>query len=293
MGGATSSTSGSSAGGKSSSGGSGGGATAGTSAGDDCEARTKITLGVHTVVNITWPGTLATAEGSGQVHIWNLSNYAVDGSELSGETRACGSVLPPIQLSAIAGGGKTLIEIPDATWDLPSMPQFPASGSIEGWATGSKFTTSPSNALVGLTMDDPMGAWPDEGSMVTAVDHDNDTKPGILGVPKSDGGFTRPPTSLLSQGGPVADQVYLVTRTSIALDGAMTSCTELAGTVEVPFFDNHVVGCHVYEGDECDSGQAEFIDGNRTIYEVVDGSYTAKFMDEAATCAAVRAALPP
>jgi hypothetical protein len=173
------------------------------------------------------------------------------------------------------------------------MPKFPASGTIEGWATGSKFTTNASNALVGLMMDDPMSAWPDKGSAVTTVDHDNDTKPGILGVPKSDGGFTRPPTSLLGQAGAVADQVHLVTRTAIALDGAMTSCTEQAGTVDVAFFDNHVVGCHVYNGDECDATQADFIDTNRTIFEVVDASYTAKLMDDAATCADVRAALPP
>jgi hypothetical protein len=267
-------------------------ATAGTSGGDECEPRAKISLGFHVVVNVTWPDTLATTEGMGQVHIWNLSHYAVDGSELSGETSPCGSALPPLQLSAIAGGSKTLIEIPEATWDLPSMPNIPASGTIEGWAPGSKFSTKASTALVGLMLADPMSAWPGKGTMITAVDHDNDAKPGILGVPKSDGGFTRPPTSLLGQAGDVADQVYLVTRTAIALDGAMSSCTEQAGKVEVPFFDNHVVGCHVYNGDECSASQADFIDTNRTIFEVVDASYTAKFMDEAATCADVRAALP-
>ncbi|HYJ07913.1 MAG TPA: hypothetical protein VEX18_02865 [Polyangiaceae bacterium] len=291
--GATSSTSGSSAGGKSSSAGSGGGATAGTSGGDDCESRAKITLGVHIVMNVTWPDTLATTKGTGQVHIWNRSNYDVEGSALSGETSPCGSILPPLQLSAIAGGDKALIEIPDATWDLASMPKIPASASLEAWSSGSKFTSTSSSALVGLTMDDPTSAWPGKGSMVMTVDHDEDTKPGILGVPKSDGGFARPPTSLLGGAGAVADQVYLVTRTAMALDGAMTSCTEQAGTVDVAFFDNHVVGCHVYNGDECDATQADFIDTNRTIFEVVDASYTAKFMDDAATCADVRAALPP
>jgi hypothetical protein len=244
------------------------------------------------VLNISWPDTLATTKGTGQVHIWNLASYDVNGTEFSGESRACGSVLPPLTLSAIAGGGQALIEIPDATWDLPSMPTIAAGGTIAGWTIGSKFTTNPAAGLVGLTMDDATSAWPAKGSMVMAVDHDNDTKPGILGVPKADSGFVRPPTSLLGQAGAVADQVYLVTRTALAFDGALTSCTEHAGTADAPFFDNHVVGCHVYNGDECDQAQADFIDTNRTIYEVIDGSYTSKFMDETANCADVRAALP-
>lgn len=292
-GGVVSSTSGSSSGGKGAGSGTGGSGTAGTSGGDSCESRAKLTLGVHVVMNITWPDTLATTQGSGQVHIWNVSRYTVDGSDASGETGPCGSILPPLQLSAIAGGGKALIEIPDATWDLPSMPKVTAAGTVEGWTVGSKFVTTASTALVGLSMGDPAGAWPGKGSMITTVDHDNDTKPGILGIPKSDGGFTRPPTSLLGQAGPVADNVYLVTRTGLALDGSWTSCTEQAGTVNVPFFDNHVVGCHVYNGGECDATQADFIDTNRTIFEVVDASYTAKVLDETATCADVRAALPP
>jgi hypothetical protein len=260
--------------------------------GDECAPRDNFTLGVHIVINVTWPDTLATVMGTGQVHIWNRSTYAVDGSEFTGETSPCGSVLPPLELSVIAGGGKALIEIPDATWDLPSMPNVAGSGEIEGWTIGSKFTTTASTALVGLMMDDPTSAWPGKGTMITTVDHDDDTKPGIGGVPKSDGDFVRPPTSILGQAGAIADQVYLVTRTAVALDGAMTSCTEQAGTVEVPFFDNHVVGCHVYNGDECDATQADFIDTNRTIFEVVSATYTARFMDDTATCADVRAALP-
>jgi hypothetical protein len=217
----------------------------------------------------------------------------VNGTELSGETSPCGSILPPLQLTVIAGGGQALVEIPDATWDLASMPKIPSTATLEGWTTTSKFTTHPAAALVGLTMEDPMSAWPGKGSMVSAVDHDGDTKPGILGVPKSDGGFTRPPTSLLGQAGAVADQIHLVTRTAMAMDGAMTSCTDHAGTVDVSFFDNHVVGCHVFEGGDCDAAQAEFIDTNRTIFEVVDASYTSKIVDDSATCADIRAALPP
>jgi hypothetical protein len=243
-------------------------------------------------MNITWPDTLATKKGSGQVHVWNLDKYTANGTALSGETRPCGSVLPPLELSAIAGGGKTLIEIPNATWDLPSMPKVPANATLSGWSAGSKFVTQSAAGLVGLTMTDPKAAWPSKGSMIMTADHDSDKKAGITGIPKADGGFLRAPTSILGQAGAVADQVYLVTRTTMSLEGAMTSCNEHSGIAKVTFFDNHVVGCHVYNGAECDASQADFIDTNRTIYVVSDASYTAKFLSESATCADVRAALP-
>lgn len=299
-GGGAPSTSGSSQGGQSTSGSGSGGASAGKAgaqaaggeSGGDCMPRDKITMATHIVMNITWPDTLAAVKGTGQFHLWNRSQYTVTGTTFSGESQPCGSILPPLELSAIAGGGKTLIEIPEATWDLPSMPKVMGSGTIAGWTVGSKFTTAAASALVGLMMTDPESAWPGKGSMISGVDHDSDTKPGILGVPKADGGFLRPPTSILGQAGAIADQVYLVTRTAVGMDGALTSCTEQSGTVDVKFFDNHVIGCHIYNGGECDATQADFIDSNRTIYQVTNATYTSKFVDEATTCADVRAALP-
>jgi hypothetical protein len=172
------------------------------------------------------------------------------------------------------------------------MPKFPSNATLSGWGAGSKYAAEPTFALVGLTLADAKGAWPGKGSMIMPVDHDGDGKPGIKGVPKADGGFLRAPTSILGQAGAVADEVYLVTRTAVGLDGEMSSCTEQSGKAEVTFFDNHVVGCHVFNGGECNATQADFIDTNRTIYVVSDASYTAKFVSDSATCADVRAALP-
>jgi hypothetical protein len=247
---------------------------------------------MHIVMDITWPDTLATTKGSGQVHLWNLLSYHVDGTTLTGEARACGSVLPPLELSTIAGGGKALIEIPDSVWDEPTMPRFEATGTLSGWSPGAEFKGDQSIALVGLTLSDPMAAWPAKGVDVDTVDADGDMKPGIAGVPKSDEGFVRAPTSILGQLGAVTDFVYLVTRTAVGHSLKLTSCTEASGTSDVTFFDNHVVGCHVYEGDECDATQADFIDSNRTIYTVSAATATSEFVDASATCADVRAALP-
>jgi hypothetical protein len=172
------------------------------------------------------------------------------------------------------------------------MPRFEVTGTLSGWEPGSNFEGDPSIALVGLTLADPMATWPTKGVDVETVDADGDMKPGIVGVPKSDEGFVRAPTSILGQIGAVTDFVYLVTRTGLGHSLKLTSCTEASGTSEVIFFDNHVVGCHVYNGDECDATQADFIDSNRTIYAVSAATATSKFVDDSATCADVRAALP-
>jgi hypothetical protein len=282
--------------GKPSSGGStsGDGGTSSGSAGQsssECMPKSTLTVGMHIVMNISWPDTLATTKGTGQFHLWNLIKYDVDGTKLTGELKACGSVLPPIELSTIAGGGKALIEIPDI-WDEPSMPRFEATGTLSGWSPGAEFKGDPTPALVGLTLADAMATWPAKGIDIETVDADGDMKPGLTGTSKSDAGFVRAPTSILGQLGPVTDLVYLVTRTTAGHNATLSSCTEASGTSEVTYFDNHVVGCHVYNGDECDETQADFIDSNRTIYVVSSATSTAKFIDDSASCADVRAALP-
>jgi hypothetical protein len=271
-----------------------GGSMQGGSGGDGaCTSRTSATLGTHMLLNVTWPNTLATSAGSGVVHIWDMRRIDVDGTEFTGEVVACGNVLPPVSLSVLAGGGDFQIEIPDASWDLPAMPSFPDTGSIAGFTAGSAFATDAQTALIGLLLDPPTASWPSSADAVMDTDHDGDMKPGITSAPRTDMGYVRPPTSIAGQGGDVADEVYLVTRLTVALDGEFTSCTDLEGTAMVTQFDNHVVGCHVFEGEDCDDGQASFIDSNRTIFEVTGATFESKLLGESATCADVRTELPP
>ena len=301
-GGATSSggSSGSSSatGGSAASGGGAGGtaATGGTQGGaggsGPCESRTSVTLGTRMILNVTWRNTLATVGGDGVVHIWDMRRIAVGGTDYTGEVVACGIVLPPVSLSTLAGGGRFRIEIPDATWDLPSVPTFPLVGTVSGFTAGSAFAADPQTALVGLTLDPPTSPWPSSPSAISDADHDGDTKPGITSVPDMSMEFVLPPTSILGQDGDVADEVYLVTRVTAALAGEFTSCTDIEGTAMVDQFDNHVVGCHVFEGASCDDTQTNFVDANRTIYEVTSATFTSKVLDDSATCADVRAALP-
>ncbi|MEP6653360.1 MAG: hypothetical protein ABJA82_08385, partial [Myxococcales bacterium] len=146
------------------SGGNVGGGTGTGGASGDCGARTAFTLAVHITLDVTWPATSATGAGTGKVHIWNRSKFTANGTALTGETSSCGTVLPEFGLNfagqLVTGGSKVSVEVPYSVWDAPSIPKFPNSGTISGWSAGSTIKIVPTIALVGLTMPDPMAAWP-------------------------------------------------------------------------------------------------------------------------------------
>jgi hypothetical protein len=243
-------------------------------------------FGAHITVGVSWPGTLGTTSGDGEFNLWNLYRVTVDGDAVTTSISPCGSELPPLTFSALVGGGQSLIEIPTSIWDRPDFPRFPGAGSIAGFEPGSAFSTTPAFSLVGLTMADPAADWPASSTGIEPVDHDDDGNPGITAIPASGAGFTSPPVSII---GPTVDQVHIVSRTATQLDGAFTSCTDLAGEASLARFDNHVVGCRTVNGDTCNAAQTDFVDSNRTVYDVTVGSFTARILDDAATCSDVRA----
>ncbi len=270
-----------------------------------CSPLTNFTLAVHVVMDVTWAGSNTTTAGSGKVHIWNRTKLTANGSTISGDdTQACGSVLPEFgltQLAAIAAGGsKILIEIPNEIWDKPSMPKFHSQGTLSAWTIGGTADFMATYGLVGVNLNPPTAPWPDSYTTLLAakevVDADGDMKLGITAVPRSSGGYVQPPVGLT---GPKADKLYIVTRTAIALHGTLTACDALSGTAQIPFFDNHVVGCHTTSGADCDTtsqmpdnSQTGFVDKSRTIYKPGAATFTAKKVADNATCADVRAALP-
>jgi hypothetical protein len=263
-----------------------------------CPVRSSLTLAVHIIMDASWPGTTAASAGMDKIHLWNLTKLNVNGNEVSGnETRSCGTVLPPFSLNGagqlVTGGRQVHVEIPFAVWEAPSIPRLRSQGRLAGWNPGSAFNIEGTVALIGLDMADPMAAWPMSYTGIMAVDADGDGKPGFTAVPKAGNGFVQPPTGLgLFGSAPSADQVYIASRTVVSLEGMLTSCTEVAGTARVPFFDSHVVGCHVKGGAECTPNQIDFVDGSRTIYKIGSATFTAKQIPDNATCADVRAALP-
>lgn len=276
------------------SGGTGGAAGTGGSSGA-CAARTQFTEASHSVLDVTWQAGTATLSGSGQVHLWTRNVFTVSGNTLTGTAQACGSVLPPTGLTGLVGGGMILIEIPNSAWDAATMAKYTAGGMQTGWDVGSTVTYDYA-VLVGLdSTASSTAAWPMAYTGITgAVDADDDQIPGLTALPRNGGGYVLPPTSTLGAvlGGARADKVSIVTRNVAAPSLTRTSCDEAAGMANITHFDNHVIGCHIGGGGDCDTSQIKFIDDNRTVYVVGGGTIKTKVVADGATCADVRAALP-
>jgi len=274
--------------------GTGGGAgttgTGGTN-GAPCDPRTTYAEASHLIVNVTWSPGLAAMGGSGQVHVWGKVTYTATGNTLSGMLQPCGIVLPATTLSALAGGGMLQIEVPNAAWDAPSMARFQVDGTQSGWNVGSTLNFSYA-ALVGFTMANPTtAAWPDSYTAITMTnDADGDNHVGLTAVPRSGTGYTLPPTSIAQS--MRVDLVYIVVRQVTSAMLTRTACDQASGSATFAHFNNHVVGCHVMGGADCVASEINFVDTNRTIYQVASATAETKVIADTATCADVRAALP-
>jgi hypothetical protein len=227
-----------------------------------------------------------------------MSKLNVAGGVLSGnETRSCGTILPEFSLNGagqlVTGGSKVLVEIPHAVWEAPPIPRLESRGKLASWEPGSIFNIEGTVALMGLTMPDAAAVWPKSYTEIMAVDADGDGKPGFTAVPRAGSGYVQPPTGLgLFGSAPSADKLYLASRTVLSLDGKLTSCTDVSGTAKIAFFDSHVVGCHVRNGNDCTAGQIDFVDQSRTLYKITGATFVAKKIADNASCADARTALP-
>lgn len=255
-----------------------------------CPSKTNTTQAIHVTMAVTWPGSVGKNPGSGNVHVWTRSKLTFNGNKITTSNTPCGSVVPDVQTTPVAGGGKVQAEFPPVVWESASMVTFEGTGEQSSFDVNSKVVTSASTALVGLTMADPTAPWPESASGISGVDSDGDSKMGITAVPKKGSGYSLPPTSLLQ--GKRADKLYIASRTTTALTGVRDTCDSIKGTANVTAFDNHVIGCHIEGGAECNASEQDFIDQNRTIFKVTSATYEGKVIAENATCADVRAALP-
>jgi hypothetical protein len=259
-------------------------AAAGSGGADSCP--TSYTTATHIVINVTWSGSLALSAGSGKIHVWSKSETLENGSTGAVVGQSCGSVLPAVTTSAIAGNEKILPEMLDAIWDKPTMPRF--TGTLT--KSGNTVTVDPGVALLGLSMSNPLDSWP-AATSITGVDHDGDGFLGVTSIPKTSAGFSAPPTDLGKSHR--ADKLYLAIRNIMTLSSTFEGCPETTtGTATIKNFENHVIGCHVQNGGACNSDQISFVDSNRTVFKLGGATFTSQRVDADATCADVRAALP-
>ncbi|MEY4580879.1 MAG: hypothetical protein RL701_5582 [Pseudomonadota bacterium] len=254
------------------------------SAGGPCP--TSYSVATHIIVNVAWAGSLALTKGTGEVHLWSKSQFVESGDTATVLSQSCGSSLPQIKLSALAGGYSVLPQFPDATWDAPTMPTFKGTATRmpAGWQV------RPGVALVGLSMADPTIKWP-AAAQIVGVDHDSDGSPGITAFPKVGGTFRAPPVNLAQSAR--VDELHLAIRNVMTLTSNTAGCpANYTGVAEVTSFDNHIIGCHVEGGAVCTPAERDFVDSNRTVYELLGGTFTSQRITDNATCADIRGLLP-
>jgi hypothetical protein len=277
-------------------GGSGDGGSGGSGNGGDCPSQASGSAANHIVITVSWPETLGLMAGEGEMHVWTKADLTFSGNDVTGKVKPCGSVIPALTKTDLAGGGQVQTVIPDEVWDTATMPVFDVKGAISGFGVGATISMDPIASLVGATLADAANdPWPASAAQLMTVDADGDGQPGIKAVPRTDDPFTAPPLDLqgaLDPMGARADEVDVATRTMIALAGTRSSCTKASGTADVTHVDSHVVGCHVLNGDVCTAAQAKFVDDNQPKFTIKSATYEMVQVPADATCADVRAALP-
>jgi hypothetical protein len=301
-GGGTSSSSGSSSSGSWSSStgssGSGSGSSSGSSSGTDqpvisgagaaCPTLTDEWVGTLLTLDVSWAPVLAANGGTGTIYIWTLAHYTINGSTITGTMRTCGTQLPAIALNApgkmalgltTTGPVSILDEIPTTLVFDHDAWTATTTGILGGWNVGSSLTINPTTSVQGLSATsayaDPTMAWPQSGSSIPTTDltdDDMDGNPGITEYPLNDNsaGYYLPATGL-GAGQPLADKVFIVQRTEVTLYGTNVSCTETTGTVTVPEYNQHVVGCQVQAGSDCTAAEWQFLDDNMTTDTMYSG----------------------
>lgn len=257
-----------------------------------CPASISGTSATKITMQVTWPDTIGLVGGSDRIVVWTRSTLSFDGSEVTGVVSACGSEVPPLQTKEAFGGQMIQPVIPNAIWDSGSIPTTSARGTISGFDPGATIAMDPAGTVLGASLDDPMNDdWPASWQGLTLVDADGSGQPGMTAFPNDADGFAMPPLDIFPDGDK-AEALYLATRSVFELEGTRDSCTSASGNVIVHAFDNHVVGCRVAGGGECTAMQVDFVDSNRTVYEIESASYEMVQVADDATCEDVRAELP-
>ena len=257
-----------------------------------CEPVEQETVGGYLRIAVTWPKTLGVVAGSGVVHLWSRDVITYSGGAFTAHSNICGSDIPEITFSSIAGGGKMKFDFPDATFELgtPPLPLVAHGGTSAGFQIGAAFVATQSASLFGCSMADPNAAWPGSASGLTQQDDDADQKPGATANNQNGSGYVYPKVSMFGAG--QADKMYLASRVIVTQNGTRQTCTTVGGAATVESFDSHVVGCHLSGGADCNATQAGFCDTNRAVMAPLSATWKSVRVSASATCAEIRAALP-
>jgi hypothetical protein len=257
------------------------GGAASPPAANGCRA-SKYSLALRLTIDVRWDETTALMGGVGKAYIWSKLTIDPSASKVS-EFRTCGSLLPVLHTTAVAGNMMGFQRAPQAAFDQPTMPTATGGSAIRADST---LTLDPGILLVGLTLPDPAGPWPASSSdrSVMPVDADGDGKPGVTLLVRNDGSFSGPPTSILLT--ERIDASYSATRLAYRTTLNDAACADtLEGPAELLAIDNIMVGCHVKDRDDCRPEEHKFVEDNRPTFKFGAAVAQAAVIPVDATCA--------
>jgi hypothetical protein len=221
-----------------------------------------------------------------------ITGVCEDGTGGKALMRPCGTILPPLYTDAV--NRVVQIQFPDPLWDAEGIPSFETTGSVTGFDPGSMLVVDQTTSLVGISLADKEGAWPEytatasldcgDGKTGEACfpDIDGDGKPGITATMKLDGTppspgyldgweYTPAPTvetdALTGDG---ASEAYTGLRTRLSGSGTIgADCKSGVGNATGQDFESRVYGCKTKAGADCSPAQSEFVDKNTPIFHVL------------------------
>jgi hypothetical protein len=246
-------------------------------------------------LQVTWPSSLTLAAGSGTLGFWVIVKGTQSGNTIPVTMVPCEITIPDFQSSAAGGNEPYGLTFPNSLFDhTPSsyLPTTSATVALGGTSPGSTYSVPAVAFLVGLSMTNPTtDAWPSTPEMVTQVDMDEDTKPGVTAPYKSGAPYDFVPVNLSKSAR--SDEAYLASRLAASFSGTISAgCTSISGTATVTHFDTHIVGCELSGGaGDCAQADSDFTDSNKPAYAAGSATLSLVKIPDAGTCADVRAAL--
>lgn len=238
----------------------------------------------------SWPSNANIRAGSGAHAFWLRMNATQNGTTVSASLTECGRSIPEFRASAV---NETFdFDLPLSVFDASYLPSTGSTISLSSSTPGAALSMPSAAFLIGTTLSDPINAaWP-SATALSPVDMDADGKPGVTMSYLAGGSYVAPrvgPTVFDER----AERPYSATRLVFSLGGALTSCTQASGPAVVSHIDTAIFGCKI-AGDarDCSGSEASFLDQNCLDYAVGTSTYNMVKVVDAASCAAVRAALP-
>jgi hypothetical protein len=262
-------------------------------------------------INVTWApqglNSIILAPGSGKIRQWIRGDRVVHGTSAADATVVCGIELPDFQSTALAATETYGVVFPGTLFDGNYLPTFTASGTLSGQTPGSTYKTTPSAALLGITLTNPTtDAWP--MTVTTSSDMDKDGKPGVTanvatGASAQGTAYSGVPVGIPAPFTPTvrASRLYVAIRQVTVASGTATDCTHIRGTVTIPTIaanskvgiDSHVIGCELAAGGDCSATQANFVDNTQPVFTPTGtGTLESMRVPTGSSCASVRQMLP-